>query len=77
MVRLNQIVLHNFKIGGSFIYIIMLAFGYENLDEVIENLYLGNAFQAENKAILEKFKITHILTAAKNLHLNIDKVLML
>ena len=55
----------------------MLTFGYENLDEVIENLYLGNSFQAENKAILEKFKITHILTAAKNLHLSVDKVVVL
>ena len=52
----------------------MLSFNADNLDEVIEGLYIGNVFQAENRAILEKYKITHVLTVAKNMNLNFDKV---
>jgi len=52
----------------------MFTFNSDTLDEIIKGLYLGNVFQAENKALLDKNGVTHVLTVAKSLYLTFDKV---
>ena len=37
----------------------------ENMDQILENLYLGDLMAASSKDILLKVGITHILTMAK------------
>ncbi|PRP86140.1 MAP kinase phosphatase with leucine-rich repeats protein 1-like [Planoprotostelium fungivorum] len=38
-----------------------------DMDEIIPNLYLGNMRAAQTKAFLDKYMITHILTAATSI----------
>jgi hypothetical protein len=35
------------------------------MDQILENLYLGDLMAASSKELLVKFGITHILTVAK------------
>ena len=44
----------------------------DKLDEVMDNMFLGNVFQAENRVLLDKFHVTHILTVARLLGLKYE-----